>query len=77
MSQEDLEKKTIATLESSIEGIRKMILDVKYRSVYGPISPALQHLEEAGFWLNKCLENHKEYLREVNLELWEKIHNVG
>lgn len=77
MSQEDLEKKTIVTLQSSIEGIRKMTFDLKYRTVYGPIEPALQHLEEAGFWLNKCLENHKEYLREVNLELWEKIHNVG
>ena len=77
MSQEDLEKKTIVTLQSSIEGIRKMTFDLKYRTVYGPIAPALQHLEEAGFWLNKCLENHKEYLKEVNLELWEKIHNVG
>lgn len=77
MSQEDLEKKTIATQESSIEDIKKMIFDLRYRSVYGPLPPALQHLEEASFWLNKCLDNHKEYLKEVNLELWEKIHSVG
>ena len=77
MSQEDLEKKTIATLESSIEDIKKMILDLRYRSFYGPIAPALQHLEEAGFWLNKCLEDHKEFLKEVNKDLWEKIHSIG
>jgi hypothetical protein len=76
MSQEDLEKRTIDTLESSIDGIKKMILDLRYRSVYGPIAPALQHLEEAGFWLNKCLENHKEFLKEVNHDLWEKLNAV-
>lgn len=77
MSQEDLDKKTIEALENSIDGINKMILDLRYRSVYGPISPALQHMEEAIFWLDKCLKRQKEYLININPEVWEKITSVG
>lgn len=47
----------------------KAITEIKSLPVCGPVSPLLQRLEEAGFWLRRCILEQDKYFkpRESNL----------
>ena len=55
-------------LWKSGDKIRDIIYTLKGNEIYGPLMPALQHLEEAVFWLGKCEAIHSEELLRMKRE---------
>ena len=64
-TQKELDFETEIAMKEHFMKLGGMITGLKMHNVSGPISPVLQHLEEARFWLKKCIESHNNYLKKV------------
>ena len=69
MSQCELMALEKVRLEESMSHIHDMICTLKGTPIQGPLEPALRHLEEAEFWLQKCHdaweENRKQFVKNT------------
>ena len=72
MTQKEFDLKTDAIMKEFMTKITDAINDLRYCSVYGQISPLLQRLEEARFWLKRCIESHEDYLKQLHDEQEKK-----
>ena len=50
------------------EKIYKMVTQLNETSVVGNLAPALQHLEEAAYWIRKCVTAQDKYIMETSHE---------
>ena len=64
MTQKEIDIKMEKLLEESIIKVNGVIEDLKTSCVQGPVLPALERLEEAGFWLQRCHESQTVYNKQ-------------
>ena len=72
MTQKETDMKGLEVLRASVTRISDITRMLREVTVHGPLTPALQHLEEAGFWLQKCKMFHIGYLNEMEKAEQEK-----
>ena len=65
MTQRDFDLKSDAIMKEFMTKITDAINEFRCCSIYGPITPLLQRLEEARFWLRECIESHEDYLKQL------------
>lgn len=72
MTQKEIDLLSDSIMKDFLSKISDAIKDLSFYSIYGPVSPLLQRLEEARFWLKRCIESHEDYLKQLYDEKEEK-----
>ena len=60
------------TLRESYDKILEVIINLQHKHIVGPLVPAMQHLEEASFWIRKCIDAQDVELLKMEIDEKDK-----
>ena len=63
MTEIEAESRSLHVMEDLEVYMYKAISEIKSLPAFGPVSPLIERLEEAGFWLRRCIMEQDKYIK--------------